>query len=486
MTLRKSHALIVAIFWLMSASGFAQNYSLTNQQPVGRVPYAQNLNSVSTKQLPLDVMSHLAPSSDAIAVNVLQDNGGWGPLSWNSGFWGSATFSTPGPDNCCSMPLYYATASDPWYVITSCVDGGPLGIPFHAPSGAKFTLSNSDNFLDIWDQSQGYLLEFYQYKKPGLSLPACTATSASQACALSMYTCSMSSFDTSKDWGSHSASRSGGFKPFMGVIRMQELMQGQINHALYLSTDCVVGPAVFPDVPNQMAYPCGKGSTPGPANRPRQASLFFLDYTDQQIAAMNVPQWQKTVLTAFAHYGGYIGEAGGGGSTLNPYMESGEAFAFAGKTNPFVQWASSQPGLSHSCNSNDCRYYFKFLDSVPWVSGPGCPSSTCNLSHHLHVADPCVVAGLANQPSNAATPPCVWPVTVALAGSGAGSVSTNLKGGNGSSGGTLYLGSGITVTLTARPNSGSSFSGWTGACAGAGTTCAVRVSQATTATAVFH
>ena len=52
-----------------------------------------------------------------------------------------AAYSMPGPDDGSAMPLYYATAADPWYVVTRC-DYGPaqnsgawssIGILFHAP-----------------------------------------------------------------------------------------------------------------------------------------------------------------------------------------------------------------------------------------------------------------------------------------------------------------------------------------------------------------
>ena len=32
--------------------------------------------------------------------------------------------------------------------------------------------------------------------------------------------------------------------------------------------------------------------------------------SDAQIAALAVPAWKKTILTALAHYGGYVGDTG--------------------------------------------------------------------------------------------------------------------------------------------------------------------------------
>jgi hypothetical protein len=482
------------------AGAAVSSYSLLTQQPITRVPYAQNPNSITTKRLPTDVMNHLAPNSDPISVNVLQDNGGWGPFTWNDGWWGLRSWSTPGLNDCCSMPLYYATANDPWYVITGCDYApahstgpwNPIGIPFHAPNQAEFNLSYSDNYLGVWDQSQNYLVEFYEYGHPGATLPACGATSASDACPIHMHSCAIAKFDTSQDWGGVSSTRPGDFAPFMGVIRLQELMQGQINHALFLDLDCVVSPPVFPDVVKSMAWPCGVPPAPSVSNRPREGSLFFLDYSDAQIQSMNIPQWQKTVLTAFAHYGGYAGTTGLGGSTISPYMESGQAYSQQHVANPFPQWAASQPGVTKGCNASDCRYVFRFFDRVPWVNGPTCPASShpngCDLSHHLHIADPCVAAGLANQPANASTPPCVWPLTVQIVGSGTGSLTSSLSGVQYHSGTAqlAYVGKETPVTLTAKPSGSSTFQGWSGACSGANPTCTIRVTEATSVTANFR
>ena len=200
-------------------------------------------------------------------------------------------------------------------------------------------------------------------------------------------------------------------------------------------------------------------------------------------------QWKKAVLTAFAHYGGYVGSTGLSGQTLNPYLESAEAYSYKGVSDPFPKWAASQSGVVNvGCNSSDCRYTFPFLDKVPWVNGPTCPSNLyaggCDLSHHMHIASPCVAAGLANQPANAATAPCVWPLT--LKSSGNGSVAISMKGSTSQSTSLLYFGKESPVTLTAKPGTNSTFGGWGGACSGTNLSCNVTVSQATTVTASFQ
>jgi hypothetical protein len=76
------------------------------------------------------------------------------------------------------------------------------------------------------------------------------------------------------------------------------------------------------------------------------------------------------------------------------------------------------------------------------------------------------------------------PLTVALAGNGAGTISSDTGGilcGTACSASYLY---GTMVTLTASPQTGSMFSGWTGACSGTGS-CVVSMTQAQSVSASF-
>jgi uncharacterized repeat protein (TIGR01451 family)/uncharacterized repeat protein (TIGR02543 family) len=82
-------------------------------------------------------------------------------------------------------------------------------------------------------------------------------------------------------------------------------------------------------------------------------------------------------------------------------------------------------------------------------------------------------------------------LTVATAGNGSGNVVSDLGAVNCGSGGSTCTdsydtaGGGTVVTLTETPDAGSNFTGWSGACAGASTTCQVTMSQARSVTATF-
>ena len=77
-------------------------------------------------------------------------------------------------------------------------------------------------------------------------------------------------------------------------------------------------------------------------------------------------------------------------------------------------------------------------------------------------------------------------LTVTLAGTGTGSVSSNPGGITCPDGCSANFNSGSQVTLTETPGTGSNFSGWSGGgCTGTGTTCVVTMSAAETVTATF-
>jgi List-Bact-rpt repeat protein len=78
----------------------------------------------------------------------------------------------------------------------------------------------------------------------------------------------------------------------------------------------------------------------------------------------------------------------------------------------------------------------------------------------------------------------VFPLSVSLAGSGTGTVTSSPAGINCPTVCSANFSSGQSVTLTATAASGSSFTGWSGACSGTGT-CTVTMSSKQSVTATF-
>jgi hypothetical protein len=161
------------------------------------------------------------------------------------------------------------------------------------------------------------------------------------------------------------------FGNLAGVIRAEELAAGRINHALFIvvrctSNDTSFGLGVKPhpagDLGSSYIYPAGKGGAPCPATEtdaPPMGARFRLAMTDAQIAALSVPQWKKTVLTALAHYGGYVGDTGGPGFGLQ--FESGTSYTAFGQKDPFVTYAQAN-GLP----TWEGRYVYGMPGGVDW------------------------------------------------------------------------------------------------------------------------
>jgi beta-glucanase (GH16 family) len=77
-------------------------------------------------------------------------------------------------------------------------------------------------------------------------------------------------------------------------------------------------------------------------------------------------------------------------------------------------------------------------------------------------------------------------LSVSKGGTGSGTVTSSTGGINCGSACSATLSSGTSVTLTASPDSGSTFGGWSGSCGGTNTTCVVSMTAARSVTATFN
>jgi hypothetical protein len=93
---------------------------------------------------------------------------------------------------------------------------------------------------------------------------------------------------------------------------------------------------------------------------------FFLRMTDAQITALTVPAWQKTILTALAHYGMYVGDTGGDGWGLK--TESADQYLTAGQTDPWVTAGKTLGVPSYVSSNGQTKYLFDLRNIVPWGS----------------------------------------------------------------------------------------------------------------------
>jgi hypothetical protein len=239
---------------------------------------------------------------------------------------------------------------------------------------------------------------------------------------------------------------SGQFAPAAAMVREQELCgwngttctgTGTISHALLLTTVCVqaIGSGyVFPGIALSLGT-CGSPNYGGNnSGRPNADQLFFCDYTPTQISGFSISAWQKTILTAFCTYGGYIDitqttNSAPAGIVLqsDEEMESSEAWKYANPgadctlnvdcyNDPFYLWVKGQGGLGgssgagcadHGSSTSTWRCIGAFLTNIPPTVttgsmsvdslGNACGSGTgCLPSGHIHVADQCIPKRYAN------------------------------------------------------------------------------------------
>jgi hypothetical protein len=397
--------------------------------------YSLNPNSVTTKALPADVLSHCygntsnCSAGDAIAQCAMTDCGGLSELN-NPSYMGAFVKATPGRDDF-GNPVYYSAATDPWYSISAATPSGAQTVVFHAPNGALYS-EGAEQELTVWDKSTGWVVELYSCCGPqtGRGLPAASSCGSTQATACSIsntYQSAAPDLYSSQDYGySPHPNASNGFAPAAAMVWESELQNGGINHSLMFTVDCVnaTTPFVFPATTNPGV--CGAGMFGRQTStRPSAGTLLFLDYTAEQIAGFNLPAWQTTLLTAFSKYGAYISETQGQNTGISlvgdENLESSESWKYSNtfSSNPFWPWITAQNGLDGTLNlshtgcaggspgsdQSEYRCIGAILANIPRTPGPegsdiegnSCTSGGgCYPSGHIHVADVCVAKGFAN------------------------------------------------------------------------------------------
>ena len=271
----------------------------------------------------------------------------------------------------------------------------PTNTFWHIPDQAAYAGGQSDMFFTVWDQTTNKMMSLYTtgsgVGQAPIKLQHCTATTEGSACSMfEISYCNMADYSTDKGYqAGNGAGDSLGDAPAALVIHADEWIAGTIRHALYLNTNCEASTAVFPSAGHAFVCPSDSGHPP-------HGSLYFLDYTDAQVASMNLPPWQKPIILAMSHYGGYVGDTDGSTSmfvTPNRY-EAGEAYTQAGTTNPLYAWLDGQ-NVGHHTDGTSQVYSLSMWGGIPDLEGPNCLGSTCGVSKHAHIADPCVAQEMA-------------------------------------------------------------------------------------------
>jgi hypothetical protein len=159
------------------------------------------------------------------------------------------------------------------------------------------------------------------------------------------------------------------FGNLAGIIRAPELAAGRINHALFLVLKCAGAGTSFgygettTTYGSSYVYPAmhgGSACRSGETNAPPLGARFMLEMSDAQIQALAVPAWKKTILSALAQYGGYVGDTGGPGFAVE--FESSLTYTALGLPDPLVAFAAA-----NNLPAWEGAYTFDIASGVDWA-----------------------------------------------------------------------------------------------------------------------
>jgi hypothetical protein len=248
---------------------------------------------------PLPANPAIAPDSASIIANLTANNanfeGGQGEFAFTS---------DDGRDG-----VYYSRPSDPVVTINCTYYWGPGtcggsnkvnidGQQVHIPAGAMPQDNGTDMHMTVVDQtSQGE----YDFEH---------ATWSADHRTLNVWSGAEIPAGPNLGTGVGGGGTAAGTATLAGLITEPELASGTINHALAINIPCTNG-SVYP-AQGANGLECSKvqgENSPG-AGAPL-GSLFQLNMSDAQIANSGAPAWEKTIMTAMAHYGMYVNDTDG-------------------------------------------------------------------------------------------------------------------------------------------------------------------------------
>jgi hypothetical protein len=240
---------------------------------------------------PIPASPTLDPSS---ATLVSQALAAWGQP-------GLGNFYALGQDlgaNDYSHPIYFSQPGDPLYTMHVTTGGGSSnleGVQVPIPAVAK-PAGGTDHHLCIIDQVAGKEYDMWQAADPG-------GAGGTLTCSWGWVT----DFSASSSAFVVGSATAGGFHLPAGLVRSEELVAGEIRHALFAVIPCCVG--VMPWAAAQGAHcdytcPSGQGLAMG--------ARVVLNMSDADIQALHKSSAATAVLEALAHYGAVVGDTAGG------------------------------------------------------------------------------------------------------------------------------------------------------------------------------
>jgi hypothetical protein len=308
-----------------------------------------------------------------------------------------------------AKPIYYNKPTDPLYTLRFTEDPrnggswGPLalnGMQVRIPDGATPGQA-TDRHMIIVDQASGYSYDLWQVRGGAVRGGGTLTATWGGRVSLS----GDGRYDA--DWGTGGAA---GMGIAGGIVRPEELLEGDIPHALYLAVQCTNGTSVYPSTrdADNGEKDCASSGGGSNADAPALGQRLQLDYTDEQIADLDAPAHEKVLLRAMAHYGLILID-----TTPDPWhieQESSVDRTSMGVADPGVEFAK-QAGLPYWPEGK--RYVWS-LDKIPGVDGrPG------SWTKDLQVIKPCVSEGTCPMSAPAPGSAPLWPTGSSPSGSAA-------------------------------------------------------------------
>lgn len=292
----------------------------------------------------------LTPNSAQIVQRIT----GFGPLQ-------HITAGQAGTERDYGDPVYWSRATDPEYTVHCVDDWGTCGV-----EGAKVRIPNeaqpaggTDGHMSVVDQATGWEYDFWAVK----SKPAGGGT-------ISIGWGGKTRIDGK---GLDSQATAAGFGSMAGKLRVEELEAGRIDHALFLAARCTNGRTVYPVTVGHAGQRCSSIGM-SEENAPPMGTRLMLDMSYEEIAALPVPAWKKTILRAMREYGVILGDTGSNWAIAEESALSHTAFGYEDRWEKFAR-DNAVPYYAP-----DDVYVFNMREGVDWQS-------------RLRVVDPCVSQG---------------------------------------------------------------------------------------------
>ena len=261
-------------------------------------------------------------------------------------------------------PTYFARPGDPRFRVHCWEPGPPCeieGVTVRIPRGARAAGSwklgrDGDGHMTVVDVAPRMEYDFWNVTTP----PDKVRPGRGGHRVLRVGWGGMTRIDGD---GLGSNATAAAFGNLAGIIRVQELRAGEIDHALFMVIDCSSAHWVYPARDHGSVCRHHEDAIPF-------GTRFQLDMSDDEIRALDVPSWKRTILRAMAHYGMFAGDTGG--SPWDLEFESSSTYTSFGYADPLVAYAR-ESGIA----PRDGRYPFDLAGGVDWA-------------RRLRVVAPCV------------------------------------------------------------------------------------------------